>query len=173
MMEEEQFENPKVELANLPLIEKEEFSKLHSEYLGLRIVARIMFFAILAAAGAILYSSTELEIYQIYVPLVSIAMINLSVEWLGFKNKGFLLRERDITYRTGLIFRRMTTVPLVRIQHSEVTQGPLQRLFDLSTVKIYTAGGSTSDLSIPGLSPEEAHKIRDFINHTVHEQTVA
>jgi membrane protein YdbS with pleckstrin-like domain len=58
---------------------------------------------------------------------------------------------------------------LVRIQHSEVTRGPLQRLFELATVKIYTAGGQQSDLSIPGLTPDEAYKVRDYINKLVRE----
>ena len=73
------------------------------------------------------------------------------------------LRENDISYKSGLLFFTMTSIPLNRLQHCEVSQGPLGRLFDLASVKIYTAGGSTSDLSIGGLKKEAAHRLRDHI----------
>ncbi|MFW5762007.1 MAG: PH domain-containing protein, partial [Cyclobacteriaceae bacterium] len=41
--------------------------------------------------------------------------------------------------------------------------GPLNRLFKLTTLKIYTAGGSTSDLNIPGLEYDDAQKLREYI----------
>jgi len=166
---EDNFSNIPVAVADLPRIEEEHFEKLNTEYRSLIVVARILLFTFLAAIGVFVYFASDLELWHIYLPWLLVASSNIVVAWFGFKKKGYLLRERDISYRSGLIFHHLTTVPLVRIQHSEVSQGPLQRLFDLATVKIYTAGGSTSDLSIPGLSPEDANKIRDFINQTVHE----
>ena len=57
----------------------------------------------------------------------------------------------------------MTSVPFNRIQHTEVTQGPLGRLFDLAKVKVYTAGGSSSDITIVGLNEKNAHQLKDHI----------
>lgn len=169
MEENDVFTNRAVELNEIPRIETENFQKLNSEYRSLIIVARFIFIAFLLAAGAILYRVTDLEIWHIYTPLSLFAILSLFLAWLGYNKKGYLLREKDISYRTGLIFHHITTVPLVRIQHSEVSQGPLQRLFDLATVKIYTAGGSTSDIAIPGLHPEDAQKIKEYINQMVHD----
>lgn len=163
------FVNKPLEIAGLPLIDDEAFSPLHKEYLYVRLVSALVFFAFLAAAGVLLYFNTDLAIWQIYLPLVVIATFNITVQILGFSKKGYLMRTHDISYKRGLIFHKRTTVPLVRIQHSEVSQGPLQRLFDLATVKIYTAGGQQSDLSIPGLTPTEAGKVRDYINKLVRE----
>jgi uncharacterized protein len=39
----------------------------------------------------------------------------------------------------------------------------LERLFEMSSLRIYTAGGSSSDLSIPGLKPDQALKMRSYI----------
>ena len=83
---------------------------------------------------------------------------------IGFSRRGYALRERDLTYRKGWIFFSTTTLPFNRIQHTEVSQGPIEKKFDLCTLKIFTAGGSTSDLSIPGLEEEEAQQLRDFIS---------
>jgi membrane protein YdbS with pleckstrin-like domain len=169
MEEETIFENQPIALNGLPELADGEFVGLHGEYLGLRLVNAGLMIALALAGGVFLYRNTDFEIWQIYVPLLILAALFVFVTVKGFRYKGYQLRQHDISYRTGYIFRSTTTVPLVRIQHSEVTQGPLQRLFDLATVKIYTAGGQQSDLSVPGLLPAEAYKLRDFINNTVSE----
>ena len=79
------------------------------------------------------------------------------------KRKKYALREHDIIYSSGLIWRQKTVVPFSRIQHVEVTEGPIDRLFDLSRLNIYTAGGSSSDLTIPGLMPSRAESIKHYI----------
>ena len=81
----------------------------------------------------------------------------------GYRRMGFLLRERDLTFRRGWLFRTQVTVPLARIQHSEVHRSPLDRWFGLSTLRIYTAGSSGANLSIPGLKAETAHALRTAV----------
>jgi membrane protein YdbS with pleckstrin-like domain len=83
--------------------------------------------------------------------------------YFGFQHRGYAVRQQDITYKKGWIFRSRTTVPFNRIQHSEINQGPLDRKYGISSLKIFTAGGSTSDLTIPGLPPEEAERLHEFI----------
>ncbi len=82
---------------------------------------------------------------------------------IAYRRRAYALRTRDIIYRKGWIFRSTTTVPFNRIQHTEVSQGPLERRFKLATLRIYTAGSSTSDLAIPGLDEEKAGELREFI----------
>ena len=166
---QDNFINQPIEVGHLPRLEEDAFLPLHKEYLYVKLVGTIVFFAFLAAAGVFIYFNTDLEIWHVYLPLGLFALVNISMQILGFPKKGYLMRQHDISYKRGLIFHKRTTVPLVRIQHSEVTQGPLQRLFDLATVKIYTAGGQQSDLSIPGLTPDEAARVRDYINNTIQE----
>ena len=36
-------------------------------------------------------------------------------------------------------------------------------MFKLSSLKVFTAGGESSDLVIPGLLPEDAHRLKDFV----------
>jgi membrane protein YdbS with pleckstrin-like domain len=80
-----------------------------------------------------------------------------------------LLRENDISFKKGLIAFKQTSVPFNRIQHVEVNQGILAKLLKLSSVKIYTAGGTSSDLSIPGLPVETAHKLKAFLSEKISE----
>ena len=95
--------------------------------------------------------------------------------WLiraDYQIKGFALRAQDILFRRGVIFRREVSIPFNRVQHCEIKQGPIERMFNLKTLEIFTAGGQASDLSIPGLLPDEAQQIKDFVikNASRHEQ---
>jgi membrane protein YdbS with pleckstrin-like domain len=86
--------------------------------------------------------------------------------WLAnkaFKRKGYALREKDVLFTRGLIAHKTTVIPLNRIQHVALHEGFLSRMYDLSEVQIYTAGGSSSDLSIPGVPKEEALKIKNYL----------
>jgi len=56
--------------------------------------------------------------------------------------------------------QRLSVVPYGRMQFVEVTAGPIERSFRLSTVKLHTAAAA-SDARIPGLEREEAARLRD------------
>jgi len=77
--------------------------------------------------------------------------------------KGIAVREHDIAYRSGLYWRKTVMLAYNRVQHVEVSSGPLQRKFDLASVKFFTAGGSGVDLKVDGLSRERAGQIRAYI----------
>ena len=87
----------------------------------------------------------------------------LTISFKGYRHKGYAMRERDIIFKKGWIWRSSTIVPFNRIQHTEIEQGPIERMFGLSVLKIYTAGGSSSDLKIPGLLPDTANRLKDYI----------
>ncbi|GAA2062743.1 hypothetical protein GCM10009801_06110 [Streptomyces albiaxialis] len=69
-------------------------------------------------------------------------------------------RDDDLLIAHGVLWREMTVVPYGRMQLVEVTSGPLERKYGLSTLQLHTAA-ATTDASIPGLSPEEAERLRD------------
>lgn len=168
---DEPFINEQLEMEDLPRLEDLQYSPLHKDYLGVRLLGWGILFLVLGIIAAIVYFSTPIELWQISTIWGVLAIFSLILEILGFRKKGFAIRERDITYRSGIIFHRITTVPLTRVQHSEVIQGPLARMFDLASVRIYTAGGSNSDLSIPGIKEKEANRIREFLNEAALEET--
>ncbi|MEE4294662.1 MAG: PH domain-containing protein [Xanthomonadales bacterium] len=97
------------------------------------------------------------------------SVIGLFMIGLGFllyhqaKARGWALREHDVAYRSGLVWRKTIILPFTRVQHAEVTSGPLQRRFGLATLKFYTAGGSSVDLKITGLEAPQARALRDHI----------
>ena len=49
--------------------------------------------------------------------------------------KAFALRQHDIAYRSGLYWQKTVLLPFNRVQHAEVSSGPLQRKFGLASLK--------------------------------------
>ena len=100
-----------------------------------------------------------------FLPLliVVIAVLVSVLAVMQFRVKAYALREQDIAYRSGLVFRKTVLLPFNRVQHMEVTSGPLQRRFGLASLKFFTAGGASVDLKITGLEASEAERLRAFI----------
>jgi hypothetical protein len=69
-------------------------------------------------------------------------------------------RHEDLVVARGVMMRRLSVVPYGRMQFVEVTAGPVERLFKLSTVKLHTAAAA-SDARIPGLERDESARLRD------------
>jgi membrane protein YdbS with pleckstrin-like domain len=69
-------------------------------------------------------------------------------------------RHEDLIVARGVMVQRLSVVPYGRMQFVEVTAGPIERVFQLSTVKLHTAAAA-SDARIPGLEREEAARLRD------------
>ena len=58
----------------------------------------------------------------------------------------FVLRScRDIC----VLFRKISFIPIKRIQHLDKFQGPIQSLFKITTLIIYTAGSNDFIVGIP------------------------
>ena len=77
--------------------------------------------------------------------------------------KGIALREHDMAFRSGLYWRKTVMLAFDRIQHVEVSRGPLQRKYGLASLKFFTAGGTGVDLKVDGLERERAEQVRTFI----------
>lgn len=63
----------------------------------------------------------------------------------------------------GYMFHTDTVVPFVRVQHIDVGQGPVERLCGVAHLVVHTAGTHNSVVTLPGLDPEDATRIRDSI----------
>lgn len=81
----------------------------------------------------------------------------------------YQIRE-DAMYLERGVFRHVRSlVPYVRIQHVDTSRGPLERALGLSTLVVYTAGSRGADVSIPGLTPEEASDLQQRVKELAIE----
>lgn len=112
-----------------------------------------------------------------WVP-ATIAAVGLAVLvwawWLigrRVRSYGYCERADDLLVTSGILFRRLVIVPYGRMQLVDVTAGPIDRSFGITTVQLHTAA-ATSDAAIPGLAPDEAAALRDRLS-AVGEQRSA
>jgi uncharacterized protein len=113
--------------------------------------------------GACLVAWLIFDFWAIW--LVATAVVLLTLVRLAFlprslRSWGYAERADDLLVRHGLLYRRLSIVPYGRMQFVDVTAGPVERLFGLSTVQLHTAAAA-SDAKIPGLPPHEATRLRD------------
>ncbi len=94
--------------------------------------------------------------------LLVLVIIGWVVAGRGVRAIGYLEREDDLLVRRGILFRSTVVVPYGRMQYVDVTAGPLERAFGISTVQLHTASAGT-DASIPGLAPDEASHLREAL----------
>ncbi|HEU0013675.1 MAG TPA: PH domain-containing protein, partial [Longimicrobium sp.] len=78
-----------------------------------------------------------------------------------YRHFGYTVDDEDVRVMSGWLWRTTSVVPNARIQHVDTRQGPLQRMFGLATVVIFTAGSVGAMVSIPGLDTEVAEALRD------------
>lgn len=67
----------------------------------------------------------------------------------------------------GLMFHHDTVVPLGRVQHIDVNQGPLMRRWGLAMLTVRTAGNHSASVSLPGLKLAQAEAMREAIREHI------
>lgn len=78
----------------------------------------------------------------------------------NYASWGYAERGEDLLVTHGVLFRRLVVVPYGRMQLVDVTAGPLERKFGISTLRLHTASAGT-DARIHGLTAAEATRLRD------------
>ncbi|RDI39873.1 PH domain-containing protein [Falsibacillus pallidus] len=80
---------------------------------------------------------------------------------LKWKRWRYEVREKEIELQSGIVFKKRTLVPMVRVQHVDTVEGPLLRRYHLATVTVSTAATTHH---IPALDTREADELRSSIS---------
>lgn len=75
----------------------------------------------------------------------------------------YVVSGQGIEIRSGVLWRSVHSVPRSRVQHTDVSQGPVERSFGLATLVIYTAGTEHASVQLGGLDHATATGIRDHL----------
>ncbi len=168
MKHEPGFSNEVLDESSLPTLAYIEYSPLEKNLLKADLIWTVTFFTIGIGVLLFLQYYIALEWLGLYgnwilLGLISLLILSLLLVYFGFYKKSYAVREKDIIYNSGLFWQSSIVIPFNRVQHCEVSIGPIDRMFNLSELKIFTAGGASSDLSIDGLRPETSNRLKDFI----------
>jgi membrane protein YdbS with pleckstrin-like domain len=89
----------------------------------------------------------------------------VAVVWLprlAYERWTYELARDALELRRGVVVARHTAIPYFRVQHIDVSRGPVERLLGLSELVVRTAA-ATTDARIPGIAAADAEELRDLI----------
>ena len=159
------FTNPALDTEDLPRLDTATFQPVDRRQLLLEIG---LYLVTVTVAGIVLAVVLLLSISAFWalVPVLGAGVVGaagVGVIRAAHERRGWLVREHDISIRRGIVRRRVTTIPFNRVQHAAVNTGPLDRLFGLARLEVYTAGGQRADLSLEGLPHDRAQQLRELV----------
>ena len=81
----------------------------------------------------------------------------------AYRHTFYRIDEQGIEIRKGVYWRVVINVPRSRVQHIDVTQGPIDRRYGLGMLVIYTAGTDHAKVELDGLEHGRALAIREHL----------
>ena len=82
---------------------------------------------------------------------------------IAYRHTSYRVDDQGIEIRRGVLWRVVINVPRSRVQHIDVSQGPVERRYGLGTVVIYTAGTDHAKVELAGLEHGGALRIRELL----------
>jgi membrane protein YdbS with pleckstrin-like domain len=169
----ENFTNETIDTSQLPKFEEVQFTALHPNYWKVTLIN--CFVSILVLCFGVLLGLTfieELFGFQSQLIITTIVLIGLILLFsrIAFRKKRFAFRNHDVLFRHGIIATNTIVIPYNRIQHVALHEGLVSRYFGLAKIEIFTAGGSSSDIEIPGIEKEQAENIKQLLMGKIQKQ---
>lgn len=107
----------------------------------------------------------------VYVPLLAgwalllVAALVWAYRWpdLYHRHLRYRVDEAGLRIRRGVLWRKVISIPTSRVQHTDVSQGPLQRRYEIASLTVYTAGTEGASIELSGLEQTVARRLRDHL----------
>jgi membrane protein YdbS with pleckstrin-like domain len=164
---ESEYSNDIIKVEDLPVIEQEDIVRLDEKFIKVRTINSLGFYGLMSlcilAFGLVALPKQIMVFISLLIFPATLFLFNLWLIGKQFKVEGYLIRSKDIFFQQGFLWSKKMIIPFNRIQHASVHQGPLERHYKIGKLRIFTAGGQSSDLTIPGLSIEDAIKLKQLI----------
>ncbi|WP_245528936.1 PH domain-containing protein [Beutenbergia cavernae] len=112
---------------------------------------------------------SELDLPGVTLVLVIVGVIVLGTviglvySWLAWRRLTFRITAEAVVMHSGVLFRRERDVRLDRVQAVDVTQPLLGRIFGFAALKIESAGGAESNITLSYLTEDQAQALRNEI----------
>lgn len=125
---------------------------------------------IVLAIAVVIETATPLPAGLFLIPALGLgAWLVVMVPTRRYQRWGYSFGDDRLRVVRGFLFHADTVVPLGRIQHIDVHQGPLMRQWDLAVLTVHTAGNHGSSVSLPGLRLADAEAMREAIRAHIRQ----
>ena len=122
-----------------------------------------------ALPGLALAALTLLPKLSRHLPLslsLALALLGLTLGWRYAGQRFAHYRAEHhpgegVVLYSGVWWRSEVWVPTARLQHLDVSQGPLDRRWGMANLSLHTAGSHDHHIRIAGLPLDQAHDLRE------------
>ncbi len=164
------FQNETIILEQIPKYEEIAYTNLHKNYVKIvRMNALIGILFGIAVSVAIFFVFEEFERYYFIIGFSLLMLLMSLFPLLTYKKKKYAFRQHDVLYKKGLIFKTVNIIPYIRLQHVVIKQGWYAKKLGLATLELHTAANDRVDVSIPGLTLEDAERWKSFLLNRLQE----
>lgn len=163
-----EYNNPHIPIAAIPQFQEITLQRVEPDYKKvLYFNWSIVFTILVGILVAVFITNKELHVWwpitlAVLAVLLGIAFTVASIE-IGFKNKSWAVRDKDILFKNGWLFQSTHIIPFTKMQHCILKTGPISRRYKLASLRFMTAASHERDISINGLSQIDAEKIKGWI----------
>lgn len=91
------------------------------------------------------------------VVMIVVSLIHLAVVRLNYEKRWYIVTDRSLRVREGVIGVQEMTVTFANIQNISISQGPIQRLLRIADLRVDTAGGAGAAAHGAHGSAQQAH----------------
>lgn len=106
-------------------------------------------------------TATLRAVFAAALLLLAYGVLGLVLPAIRYRHSAWRLSGDGLELRKGAWWRSETRIPLTRIQHTDVRQGPLERRHGLGTVAVFTAGTHLNAIELGGVAHSDAMALRD------------
>lgn len=146
-----------------------DYIKLNKEAKSCMRLSALVIWAIILVPLAIFALLGDVEAF-IQIGVIALAVIAaiyiIIAPGIRYERYRYFIGDEEVMVRRGFLWIHEEIVPIERLHKLEVRQGPIARIYKLSTVCVTTAGG---DISIKFLREDEAERIASTLKAKINE----
>jgi hypothetical protein len=132
----------------------------------------LVLFGLVAMGEAVLRREFGVPIGALMLPaLLPLFWIAVIAPPRRYRAWAYRRTDEDLQLRHGIWTEVHTLVPLDRVQHIDISQGPVERLCGVCRLVLHTAGTANSEVVLPGLARETAESMRDDIRARIRQDS--
>jgi len=154
-------------------MDTEPLTKLDPSYSTVMRIEGLLTLVPLVIAGVVLHVSS---VIPAWVPAVVLALAALVLVFYlpmkRYRSRGYHISDDRLRVVKGVMFHADTVVPFSRVQHLDVEQNPLERMFGIARLILHTAGTHNASVILPGLAHGDAITMREAIRAHVKRESL-
>lgn len=171
------FVNEPIRADSLPRLRDDRFEPVDPNWLRVSLLGMGLFASAVTAGGVTTWLVlANRDRWGSWIPLaiagalVVLTALSAAIRVVEVRYVAYQVRNHDISYRSGVLVRRVSTVPFARVQHAQIRQGPVQRRYGIAMLEVNSAG---PDLKIHGLPADIADQLKALVVERAGDLTEA